>query len=103
MLGLCSQLYFGGSPFFFFFCVPSHIFGVHNSSSAAFPAISLRFTIYDEIFAHVSVFNPTTEVVTLRLSGWRILGAFLLPAFTRLGNECRDLLSPCDRMHVCAD
>ena len=28
------------------------------------------------------------------------LGVFLLPAFTRLGYECQDLLSPCDGMHV---
>ena len=25
----------------------------------------------------------------------------LLPAFTRLGHERQDLLSPCDEMHVC--
>ena len=25
-----------------------------------------------------------------------MLGAFLLPAFTRLGHECQDRLSPCD-------
>ena len=24
-----------------------------------------------------------------------MLGVFLLPAFTRLGHECQDLLSPC--------
>ena len=28
---------------------------------------------------------------------------FLVPAFTRLGHECQDLLSPCDGMHVCTD
>ena len=27
-------------------------------------------------------------------------GVFLLPAFTRLGHERQDLLSPCDEMHV---
>ena len=32
-----------------------------------------------------------------------MLGVFLLPAFTRLGHECQDLLSPCDGMHVCTD
>ena len=31
-----------------------------------------------------------------------MLGVFLLPAFTRLGHERQDLLSPCDEMHVCA-
>ena len=40
------QLHLWGSPFFFFFCVPSYISGVHHSSSSsAFPAISLGFTI----------------------------------------------------------
>ena len=39
---LRSQLYLGGSPFFF--CVPSYISGVHHSSSV-FPAISLGFII----------------------------------------------------------
>ena len=29
-----------------------------------------------------------------------MLGVFLLPAFTRLGHECQDLLSSCDEMHV---
>ena len=32
-----------------------------------------------------------------------MLGMFLLPAFTRLGHECPDLLSPCDGIHVCKD
>ena len=32
-----------------------------------------------------------------------MLGVFLLPAFTRLGHECQDLLSPCNGMHVCTD
>ena len=30
-----------------------------------------------------------------------MLGVFLYPAFTRLGHECLDLLSPHDRTHVC--
>ena len=41
-------------------------------------------------------FNPTIEVVTFRPSGWCMLGVFLLQAFTRLGHECYDLLSPRD-------
>ena len=45
-------------------------------------------------------FSPTIEVVTFRLRGWCMLGAFLLPAFTSLGHECQDRLSPCDGMHV---
>ena len=48
-----------------------------------------------------SFFNPTIGIVTFRLRGWCMLGVFLLLAFTRLGHECRDLLSPCDEMHVC--
>ena len=42
LLLLRFQLYLWGSPFFF--CLPSYISSVHDSSSA-FPAISLRFTI----------------------------------------------------------
>ena len=56
-----------------------------------------------EIFAYVTVFNPTIKVVTFRLRGWCVLGVFLLPAFTRLGHERQDLLSPCDEVHVCTD
>ena len=57
-----------------------------------------------EIFAYVTVFfNPIIKVVTFRLRGWCVLGVFLLSAFTRLGHERRDLLSPCDEMHVCTD
>ena len=48
-----------------------------------------------EIFAYVTVFNPTIKIVTFRLHGWCVLGVFLLPAFTRLGHERQDLLSPC--------
>ena len=47
--------------------------------------------------------NPATEVVTLRLRGWCMLGVFLLLAFTRLGHVSQDLWSPCDGMHVCTD
>ena len=48
-------------------------------------------------------FNATIKVVTFRLRGWCVLDVFLLPAFTRLGHERQDLLSPCDEMHVCTD
>ena len=48
-------------------------------------------------------FYPTKEVVTFRLRGWCKLGVFLLPAFTRLGHERQDLLSPCDGIHACTD
>ena len=40
-------------------------------------------------------FNPTIEVVTFCLCGRCMLGMFLLPAFTPLGQECQDLLSLC--------
>ena len=36
-------------------------------------------------------FNESTAVVTFCLRGWCRLGAFLLPAFTRLGHECQNL------------
>ena len=78
------------------------------------PAISLVFTIFGEfcmcgrVYLFVVVvlfcfFTPTIEVVTFRLCGWCMLGVFLLPAFTRLGNECQELLGPCDGMHVYTD
>ena len=35
---------------------------------------------------------PTIKVLTFHLCGWRMLSVFLLPAFTRLGHACQDLL-----------
>ena len=69
-----------------------------TSSSSAFPALSLGFTILGEIFVYVTIFNPTIEVVTFCPHEWCMLGVFLLPAVTCLGYEC-----PCDGMHVCTD
>ena len=66
-------------------------------------AISQGFNILGKIFAYVTVFNPTIEVVTFCLHGWCMLDVFLLQAFTHLGHECQDLLGPCDWMHVCTD
>ena len=74
---------------FFFFAFPSYISGVHH-----FWVRFLRMWPF---------FNPTIKVVTFRLRGWCVLGVFLLPAFTCLGHERQDLLSPCDEMHVCTD
>ena len=71
----------------FFFAFPSYTSGVHH-----FWVRFLRMWLF---------FNPTIKVVTFRLRGWCVLGVFLLPAFTRLGHERQDLLSPCDEMHVC--
>ena len=72
LLLLRSKLYLWGSPFFFF-CIPSYISGVHHSSSSAFPAVSLGFTILGEIFAHVTIFLfvlfSTIEGVTRHLHG----------------------------------
>ena len=88
-------------------CPEFHV-GYTSSSSSAFPAIFLGFTILGEIFAYVIVclfvlfVCPTTEVVTFRLRRWCVLGTFLLSAFfTRLGPECQDLLiRPMQRMCV---
>ena len=67
------------------------------------PAISLGFTIVGEIFVYMTIFNPAIEVVTFHFHGWCMLSVCLLPAFTRLGHECQDLLSPCDGMHANTD
>ena len=40
---------------------------------------------------------------TFRLHGWCMLGVYLLLAFTCVGHECQDALSPCDGMHVSTD
>ena len=66
------------------------------------PAI-VWFTILGEIFAHVTVFNRSIEIITLHLLEWCMLDVFLLPAFNSLGHECQDLFSLCDGMHVCTD
>ena len=42
---------------------------VLHSSSSAFPAISLGLTIFGEIFAYVTFFNPAIQVVTFHLHG----------------------------------
>ena len=68
------------------------------------PAISLGVHHFGVRFLRMCpFFNPTIKIVTFRLRGWCVLGVFLLPAFTRLGHECQDLLNPCNEMHVCTD
>ena len=53
------------------FCLlRSRLSSSSSSSSPAFPAIALWFTSFGEIFAYVTVFNPTIEVVTFRLRGF---------------------------------
>ena len=49
------------------------------SSSSGFPSYTSGAHNFGEIFAYVTVFNPTIEVVTFRLRGLCILGVFLLP------------------------
>ena len=71
-----------------------------SSSFSAFPAIPPGFIICGALLI---------VVVSLLLfffnfiRGWCMLGVFLLPAFTRLGHECQDLLSPYNGMHACTD
>ena len=85
--GRCHGLFF--LFIYFFFSFPSYISGVHH-----FWVRFLRMWPF---------FNPTIKVVTFRHRGWCVLGVFLLPAFTRLGHERQDLLSPCDEIYVCTD
>ena len=51
--------------------------GVQRKTSSAFPARSLGFTSFCEIFVNVTAFviffNPTIEVVIFRLRGWCML------------------------------
>ena len=54
----------------------------NTSSSFAFPAISLGFTIFGEIFMYVTVFYPTIEVVTFRLNAGFIFVAGIHPSRT---------------------
>ena len=83
---------------------------VKNSceTTSRFPAIFLGFIILllpfllPQLYLWGSPFWARflrIEVVTFRLHGQCMLGVFLLPAFTRLGHECQDLLSPCNGMH----
>ena len=81
-----SVAWFNVISYFFFFCVPTYISGVHHFWWA--------FCIYDStVFFFL---NPIKKVVTFHLCGWFMLGVFLLPAFTHLGREYQDLLSSCN-------
>ena len=77
--------------------------GWESSSSSAFSAISLGFTIAGKMFAYVTVFllNLPIEVITFCIHGWCMLGVFLLPVFTHRRHEYQNLVSPCDGLHVC--
>ena len=93
-----------------FYAFPSYISGLYHSTfSSAVPSyisgvhhLGWDFCVCGLVFCFV-FFNPTIEVVTFRLCGWCMLDVFLLPAFTCLGHERQDLLSPCKGMHVCTD
>ena len=61
------------------------------------------FGLFVCLFVCFFIYNPTIEVVTFCLCGCCMLAVFLLPAFTHLGHERQDLLSPCDGKHVCRD
>ena len=77
---------------------------VSFSSSSAFPSYISGVHHYGrDLCICDHFFNPTIELVTFRLHGWCMLGEFLLPAFTHLGDECQDLLCLCAGMHVCTD
>ena len=66
------------------------------------PTIPLGLTILGEIFGYVTdSFNPSIEAVTSRLREWCMPGVFMLPAFTRPGQERQDLSSLCDGMLDC--
>ena len=85
--------------FFFLFCLFFVLFLFF-----AFPSFFLWGSpLWVRFLRMWPFFNPTIKVVTFRLRVWCVLGVFLLPAFTRLGHERQDLLSPCDEMHVCTD
>ena len=81
-------------------------FWLSSSSSSAFPSYISDLWVHHFWVRFLRMWpfsNPATKVVTFSLHGWCVLGVLLLPAFTRLGHEHQDLLSPCDEMHVCTD
>ena len=75
----------GARPGNHFFCVPSYIY------------------LWGSPWLVRFLFNPTLEVVILRLRGWCMLGLFLLLTFTRQRPERQYLLSPCNGMHAWKD
>ena len=74
------------------------------TSSSMFQPISLGFTTLGETFAFVTIFLKSNHRGSHILSSWMVhAGVSLLPAFTRIGHECQDLLSLCNAMHVCTN
>ena len=49
---------------------------------------------------HVTVFYPTTEIVTFHLCGLCTLGVLFLLVIISLGHECQNLLSKHNGMHA---
>ena len=111
LLPLSSHLHLWASPFSFlypppplhlhlwaspfsFLCLSTYIFGLHHSSSSAFPPTSLGFISLGQTLAYMTGFFSNHCAVTFRLCGYCMLGVFLWPAFARLGHECLDLFSP---------
>ena len=66
------------TPAFSFWSISQLYLWVRHSSSSAFPALSLGFIIFGEIFVYVTIFfYPIIEVVTFCLCGWCMLGVFV--------------------------
>ena len=77
----------------FLFCAKSHGKKLWNSEVKVYKSSGLGNYSKNRMFDLPEKFSER----------WCMLGVFLLLAFTRLGHECQDLLSPCDGMHVCTD
>ena len=81
-----------------------NIFWHGSSPSSAFPSYISGVHHFEQDFCVCThFFNPTTVVVTFCLCGWDMLGVFLLLAYTCLGHERQDLLSPWDGRNVSTD
>ena len=92
---LCSQLYLWGSPFWVRFL---HIEGSGPEWYISSMRYSQDIPSWSGTLDVWPLFNPAIEVVTFRPM-MMPAGVFLLPAFTRLGHACQDLLSPWDGMY----
>ena len=82
---------------FFFFCVPSLGFTDFTGEIFAY-ATGIFFFFWGGGGGGAFIFGPTIKIGTFR--GWCMLDVFLLLAFTRLGHESQDLLSPWDRQDL---
>ena len=74
-----SQFFLWGSPFFF--CIPSCISGIHHSSSSAFQAVSLGFTILLLLHFHLYLWgSPFFFCVPSCISGIHHSSSSAFPA-----------------------